>query len=129
MSYQLSIEERSGYLYVSVSGTNSAANVQAYFAEVSDACQRLHQTNVLIAANLSGDRLSMIEVYKTISAASDRVVDSGMRIAYVDPNFSHYLEKLHLAENIAAMRGLDARIFRNTAAAEAWLLRRPQPHT
>ena len=128
MNYQLSIEERAGYLYASVSGTNSAENVRAYFIEVGYACRRLHQPNVLVAPKLVGDRLSMIEVYKTVSAASDRGVDSGMRIAYVDANLSQYLEKLHLAENVAALRGIDLRIFRNVATAEGWLLKRAQPH-
>jgi len=45
-----------------------------------------------------------------------------MRCAYVDPNPEHSAETMHLAEAVAATRGILVRTFRNVAEAESWLL-------
>jgi hypothetical protein len=48
----------------------------------------------------------------------------GMRVAYVDANPERTTGNMHLAEDVAATRGIDVRTFRSIDEAEKWLLAR-----
>ena len=122
MDYRISIEERPGHLFVSVWGRNTTESIARYSNDVREACIRLRQTHVLIVVNLVGENLSMLDVYRSVSAGSELARDMGMRVAYVDPNADHSTGNMNLAEAVAATRGIDVRTFRSVADAENWLL-------
>ena len=119
--YQISFEQRPHYLYVSVRGENTGETIRRYLADIREACTRLAQKNVLLVVELQGPGMSMLDVYKAVSAGFDAAAGSGIRAAYVDL-LDHSMANMLLAENVATTRGLPLRTFKNIAAAETWLL-------
>ena len=120
--YRIAFEVRAGYLYASVTGANAVETIRRYGADVRAACMRSGLTRVLLVVNLSGPGLGMLEVYKAVAESSDATVGMDLRAAYVDLNPDHGAENMHLAESVAATRGIPVRTFRDVALAEAWLL-------
>lgn len=129
MDFKISIEERPGHLFVSVWGRNTTENITRYSNDVREACIRLRQTHVLIVVNMVGESLSMLDVYRSVSAGSELARDLGMRIAYVDSSPDRSGDNMTLAEDVAATRGIDVRTFRSVADAEIWLLGRRETRT
>jgi hypothetical protein len=120
--YRIAFEAREGYLYASVTGANTVETIRRYSADVRAACVRSSRTRALVVVNLSGPGLGMLDVYKAVAESSDATVGMDLRAAYVDLNPEHGAENMHLAESVAATRGIPVRTFRDIAAAEAWLL-------
>ena len=120
--YRIVFENRDGYLFASVTGPNVVETIRRYSAEVRAACRQFASKRVLVAVNLSGPGLGMLEVYKAVAESSDATVGMDLRAAYVDLNPEHGIDNMHLAEDIAATRGIAVRTFRDVATAEAWLL-------
>ena len=120
-SYQISIDQRDRYLYVTVRGENTSETIRRYSADIREACQRLGQNNVLLVVELQGPGMSMLDVYKAVAAGFDNAAGTGIRAAYVDL-LDHSIANMLLAENVAMTRGLPVRTFKDIAAAEAWLL-------
>lgn len=119
MSYQLTIEERTTYVYARADGELTSANALRFLEEAYAACLRSERLDLLLDMQLHGPNLSTTSVYEVIS---QRVADGSRlrRIAYVphnagDPSMAHF------AETVAVNRGVNVRLFRNVAAAEVWL--------
>jgi hypothetical protein len=119
--YQITIEQRPHYLYVKVTGENTGETIRRYLTDIYQACMRLRARKVLLVVALEGPGMSMLDVYKAVSAGFDELAGSSIRAAYVDL-LDHSLANMHLAENVAMTRGLPIRTFKDIAAAEAWLL-------
>jgi hypothetical protein len=119
--YAFAVEERSDYLYATVTGPNTPETIVRYSADVRDACLRLGLMRVLVVVDLHGPGLSMLEIYKAVAESSDQAAGIGLRAAYVFLNLEFGAENVHLAEAVAATRGIRARTFRNVAQAESWL--------
>jgi len=120
--YQIAIEQRPRYLYVTVTGENSTETIRRYIVDIRQACARLGIFKVLAVVNLHGPGVSMLDLYKVIAAGSDESAGSGIRAAYVELNPARSDANMLMAENVATTRGISVRTFRNIAAAEAWLL-------
>jgi len=119
--YQISIEQRPRYLYVTVHGENTSETILRYLADIREACLRLAQRNVLLVVELQGPGMSMLDVYKAVAAGFDSAAGTGIRAAYVDL-LEHSVANMLLAENVAMTRGLPVRTFKDIGDAEAWLL-------
>jgi hypothetical protein len=119
--YQISIEQRAHYLYVSVRGENNGETIRRYLTDIREACLRLGHNKVLLVVELQGPGMSMLDVYKAVAAGFDEVAGTGIRAAYVDL-LDHSVANMLLAENVAMTRGLPLRTFKDIGAAEAWLL-------
>jgi hypothetical protein len=119
--YQISIEQRPRYLYVTVKGENTAQTIRRYLADIAQACARLEQKNVLLVVSLHGPGMSMLDVYKALASGFDEAAGAGIRAAYVDL-LEHSVANMLLAENVAMTRGFPVRTFKDIATAEAWLL-------
>jgi hypothetical protein len=119
--YQISIEQRPRYLYVTVKGENTAETIRSYLADIAEACARLGQKNVLLVVRLHGPGMSMLDVYKALATGFDEAAGMGIRAAYVDL-LDHSVANMLLAENVAMTRGFPVRTFKDIATAEAWLL-------
>jgi len=120
--YEISINKRIGYLFITVAGENSVETIRRYSADVREACVRLGELRVLVVVNLRGPRLSMLDVYKAVQAGSDAAAGMGMRVAYVDIKPDPSIENMQIAEDVATTRGIAVRTFRDMDAAETWLL-------
>ena len=124
-SYRISIEQRTRYLYVTVTGNSSVDTIARYMADIRAACQRLSVYKVLVVGNLAGPGVSMLDLYKVVAAASDDTAGVGLRAAYVELNPIRSDANMQMAENVALTRGIPVKTFRDVAAAEAWLLAEP----
>lgn len=124
-SYRISIEQRTRYLHVTVTGNSSVDTIARYMADIRAACQRLGIYKVLVIGNLEGPGVSMLDLYKVVAAASDDTAGVGLRAAYVELNPIRSDANMQMAENVALTRGIPVKTFRDVAAAEAWLLAEP----
>jgi hypothetical protein len=120
--YQISIEQRQHYLYITVTGENTVETIRRYIADVRAACVRLGVLRVLAVVNLEGPSISMLDLYKTVADGSDETAGVGIRAAYVELNPVRSDANMQMAENVAMTRGIPVRTFRDIARAEAWLL-------
>jgi hypothetical protein len=120
-TYQIAFEQRPQYLYVSVRGENTGETIRRYLSDIHAACLRLGQKHVLLVVELQGPGMSMLDVYKAVSAGFDQAAGAGIRAAYVDL-LDRSLANMMLAENVANTRGLPMHTFRDIASAEKWLL-------
>lgn len=120
--YQIAIEQRPNYLYVTVTGDSSVETIRRYVKDIREACVRLNELRVLAVVNLLGPGISMLDLYKVIADSSDESAGIGIRAAYVELNPLRSDTNMQMAENVARTRGIPVRTFRDEAAAEAWLL-------
>ena len=118
--YKLTIDQKSGYLHVAVTGQNSSENVVQYMEEVIRECTARGCLRVLIEERLEGPRLGTIEVFGMVSKGSVRFQRSLEAMAYVDLNAEG--DVMRFAEDVAVNRGFPVKVFPTVAAAEKWLL-------
>jgi len=120
MTYQLTVDQRPGFLYCVVTGENTSANVVAYLSEMLRECSSRGCFRVLIDERLEGPRLRISDVFQIASDEGKRALGVLEAIAYVDANASGDL--MQFAETVAVNRGLPLRVCRSVAEAEQWLL-------
>ena len=118
--YLICSEPRADYLYVHVSGETDTLEISLQFwREIRDLSRRHNALKVLVLENFQ-NTLDIIDIY----ALNNRVSQMGFfntRIAFVDEQTDQF-EVNSTAERIAAIRGLNMRIFQTVADAENWLL-------
>jgi hypothetical protein len=119
MNYQVTIEQKPGYLHAVVTGRNSADNVMRYMEELLRECAARGCPKVLIEERLEGPRLGMIEVFGMVSRGSARFQGSLEAMAFVDVNAQG--DVMRFAEDVAVNRGFPVRVFPTVTAAEEWL--------
>ena len=121
MSYTLNVEQRSNYLYITVTGDNTVDSVQGYLAEVRDLCLQYKCPNVLLVENLAGPGLDTFHIYDLVSRNSPQTVPLIGRIAFVDINPAHNPKNMEFAEDVAVNRGVTVKVFSTLKEAEEWL--------
>lgn len=118
--YTLTYETRPGYLYVYVEGENDSYEIsREYWREVARESGRLGKKRVLIDENIP-DPSTIADAFKFASEIPQMGFGSA-RIAFVD----RYLEQNEInlfGELVAVNRGVNAKVFNDTASAEEWLL-------
>ena len=117
----IGIAERPGYLHVTVTGRNSAANVRQYLLKIHEACVQRKCTVVLIEENLRGPGLGIATVHDIVSQASKKTHPVVTKIAYVDVNREHPPGPMGFAETVAVNRGVNVRVFSDVDKARLWL--------
>lgn len=118
MAYQLTVEQRPGYMHARVEGERTPENALRFLKESYAACVNSGRRALLLEMNFSGPSLSTTQIFDVIA---DRAND-GMkldRIAYVDG--SPDLSQSYFAETVAMNRGVNVRLFPSVAAAAGWL--------
>jgi hypothetical protein len=120
VTYELTIENKPGYLHVIVTGDNTRENVVRYMEEVVRACTLRQCFRVLIEERLDGPRLGTLDVFEMVSTGSTRFLRTLQAMAYVDVN-AHSQEMMQFAENVAVNRAFPVRVFPTVLAAERWL--------
>jgi hypothetical protein len=119
--YRCTVEPRAGYLYISVSGENTVANVRRILSDVLSACAQRGRSRVLLEEHLSGPSLGMVEAFEIVSEGSASARSVVQQIAYVDTNPEHDSSLLDFVETVAVNRGVHVRVFATVPEAEAWL--------
>ncbi len=125
MPYSLSLEPRPGYLHAQVTGSNEAQTVLDYTAEIHQACVEHGLRAVLIEENLSGPSIRLSAVLGIIMQRAPDAAKLLKRIALIDHNPEHDPSRMEFAEDVAANRGVNLRLFNSVAAAEQWLREAP----
>jgi hypothetical protein len=121
MAYQLTVEQKAGYLHIKVSGENSPETVRRYLEEVFLACLQRNCPIVLIEEDLRGPGLSVLDIHQIASDGSKRTWPTVRRIAYVDTNKEHSQVDMHFAETVAVNLGVNIKVFPTVKEAEEWL--------
>jgi hypothetical protein len=117
----IDIAERPGYLHVTVTGRNNAANVRKYLVNIHEACIQRKCTIVLIEENLQGPGLGIGAIHDIVSQASKKTRPVVTKIAYVDVNKEHPPGPMGFAETVAVNRGVNVRVFSDVDKARLWL--------
>jgi hypothetical protein len=121
MAYQLTVEQKAGYLHVRVSGENSPETVRRYLEEVFSTCLRRQCSAVLIEEDLQGPGLGVFDIHEIVTEGSKRTWPTVRRIAYVDTNREHSQRDMHFAETVAVNLGVNVKFFPTVKEAEVWL--------
>ena len=120
MAYQLSVNQRSTYLHIIITGRNSRETVTQYLEELRKECIARNCFRVLIEERLEGPRLGTIDVFRIVSEESKKTAALLDAIAYVDVNAEGNL--MQFAETVAVNRGVRMTLFSCVADAEKWLM-------
>ena len=121
MPYELTVKEKAGYLYVTVTGDNTKDTVLRYLSDVYAACAERKCPVVLIEENLAGPPLGVFDIYEVVGKASQSVYPTIRRIAFVDMNPEHNVGTMKFAEDVATNLGVKVRVFSDLLDAEKWL--------
>jgi hypothetical protein len=121
VAYQLTVEQKEGYLHIRVSGENSPETVRAYLQEVLSVCLQKNCPIVLIEENLWGPGLGVFDIHQIASEGSKRTWPTVRRIAYVDTNKEHSQSNMQFAETVAVNLGVNVKVFPTVKEAEEWL--------
>jgi hypothetical protein len=119
VTYELKIEQKTGFLHCTVTGRNSAQNVKAYMQEVMQASATRRCPHLLIEERLEGPRLGTMEVFALVTSGAKLFHGLLEALAFVDVNAE--ADVMRFAEDIAVNRGIPVRVFRTVAGAEQWL--------
>jgi hypothetical protein len=125
MPYSLSLESRPGFLHARVTGSNGQQTVLDYTQDIHQACIERNLRAVLIEENLSGPSIRLSAVLQIVAQRAPEAAKWLKRIALVDHNPEHDPSRMEFAEDAAANRGVNLRLFTSVAAAEQWLQERP----
>ena len=119
MSFELTINRDGDWLHATVTGRNTADNVDAYMQALFKACREANCARLLIEERLDGPRLSTLEVFKIASRRAEELRGHFISIAYVDVYAEGDL--MTFAETVAKNRGSQVKVFASVADAEDWL--------
>jgi hypothetical protein len=122
MPYNLKLIPKSDYLYATVQGDNSPANIQHYLLEVQHACEVNDCRKVLIEENLRGPTIGTFDIFDVVTKLSQDAARAKLKIAYVSVTRRHDMSAMRFAESAARNRSVNIRMFFNFKEAEDWLL-------
>ena len=118
--YELSFEQRKGYLYAFVSGEHDNFDISfAYWGEIGARLAELGLKKVLIVEDIP-EQATMHEVYEMVTRLWELGFGS-VKIAFVDRFLSHH-DLNDFGALVGTNRGLNGRAFHTEAEAEAWLM-------
>ncbi len=117
--YNLTFENRDGYLYVHLTGTESFESSLGYWAEIDTEIQKHKYGRLLVHKEMQGS-VSGVEVYDIIK----KVVPAakGLKVAFFDENKIHAMIN-RFGQLLANNCGASIRIFASLAEAENWMSR------
>lgn len=117
--YQVTVEEKPGYLHTKVVGPRTPENAIRYLEEVYAACLRTGLSQVLLEMALSGPSLGPSGIMRVIS---ERSADGAKlrRIAYVEASMDGQ-QRARFAETVAINRAVNVRLFETVGEAVRWL--------
>jgi hypothetical protein len=118
--YELTFEERDGYLYAFVAGEHdNYAISHAYWSEIAVRVAELGSKKVLVVEDIP-EQAEMVDVFNLVTKMPEMGL-LGITIAFVDRYMSHN----HLndfAVLVATNRGLKGQAFLTEREAEKWLM-------
>lgn len=117
--YSFTLDVQPTYLWARGFGDRTPQNMLRFFKDVYESCAEQGIWSVLLEISFTGPSMGTTNVFEVVSKGSR----DGMkleRIAYVEAGLGD-VELARFAETVAVNRGVNVRLFRDTAAARAWL--------
>ena len=119
MDFAFNVQQKRGYLHITVTGRNSAATVAAYLAQVVHECVTRDCRKVLVEERLDGPRLGISEIAELAAESSKEAMGTIQALAYVDVNAED--DSMQFAELVARNRLFPVRVFSSVSEAEVWI--------
>lgn len=119
MSYTISFENRSDYIYAHIEGKESYDEAVHFWEKLADEFQSEEIKKFLIVDKVTG-RLSTIELYTLSIIVSD--LFRGKTIAFIDSKDDTF-EDNKFGETVIGNRGGTAKVFRSEDEGLEWLLK------
>lgn len=117
--YQLVYELRNQYLYVFIKADTIDYDIaRKYWAEIKEIRKRTNTPRVLVDKDIPAELIMADEFRIAAEIATDAF--RRVKLALCDRHVS--LQTLEFGEMVATNRGLNTKSFRDTDAAEKWLL-------
>jgi hypothetical protein len=117
MAYQLTFEQRAGYLFVRMEGPECIDSALEFWQEMARIAETSGEKFFLILDMVIG-RLNTVQLFQ-VSEAVARLM-SGKVIAYVDPKEQTFADN-QFGETVVRNRGGDAKVFTTESDAQEWL--------
>lgn len=118
--YELTFEERPGYLYAHIKADTMTTEMSAaYLGEIVDKCAGLGLAKVLIYREVPYAIESAVSIYYSMQEEIQLL--KGLKLAIVTP-FPATEEALNFAILVSNNRGADFKLHPTVEAAEVWLL-------
>ncbi|RME68535.1 MAG: hypothetical protein D6781_10710 [Verrucomicrobia bacterium] len=121
MAYDLQVIPRDGYLHFRVTGENTPENLAGYLTESLQHAVEAGCPYALVEEHLTGPELSLETVREIIDELQFAARQHLKAFAFVNTNPEHSGDLTRFAENLAAMRNINMRVFRSVPEAEAWI--------
>jgi hypothetical protein len=119
-SYDLTFEERDGYLFARVQAESvDQAIAMDYLRKVAARCDQLEATHLMLYRDIPTMLPDGILFFVTTEFLK---MIRGVRAAFVNPYLSN-TDSMDFAITVGKNRGADYHAFNNTADAEHWLLK------
>jgi hypothetical protein len=118
MSVQLQVEQTPDYLAVRFTGP--AKEAWREFASIAGDCMRANKNKLLLDFTQAQGKLSLIDRYQMGAKAEIFMLFKLMKVAVIGR--PEQLDYKRFGEMVARNRWVNARLFINVEAAEAWLL-------
>ena len=119
--YELSIQEKEGYLHFQVTGDNNFETVKNYLGAIYEECVQRQISSILVEENLQGPGLKVMDIFQIAEEGSLRAGSEIRRVAFIDQNDEHSYANMKFAVTVASNRGLNVRLFSSVSDAEEWL--------
>lgn len=117
--FQLSFEDRSGYLFAAVVGPRDNHDISvAYWSRIAEECRRRGTRRLMVV-----ERLGEYEGERDMERMIDALIALGLdklKVAYVATRLES-LPQMEHGEILALERGANGRVFSSEALAERWL--------
>jgi hypothetical protein len=119
-AYRFRVEKKPAYVHISGSGTHSAEDLRRFLTDAARAAAASRCDSVLLELNFTGGSLDFGSLYPIIR---ERAADAKhfKRIAFVDVNPQHRVDRAEFVELAAIQLGVNVQRFQCVADAHEWL--------
>ena len=121
MSYNLTIKNKGGFLWVTAIGIRSPETVLAMSKDILSACAEQKITRVLVDVCALEGRLKAIEAYEIPDQYFPKIRDRSVITHCAIVDLKEFEHDFKLFENVAVNRGFNLYIFSDPDKAVNWL--------
>ncbi|WP_331612195.1 hypothetical protein [Povalibacter sp.] len=119
-AYRFVVEQKTAFVHIRGSGPHSEQALRRFLSDAAEAAAASGTDAALLELHFSGASMNFGDLYTIIC---ERISDATRmrRIAFVDANPQHSLDRAEFVELAANNLGANVRRFQNVVDAERWL--------
>jgi hypothetical protein len=119
--YKIAFEDYGDHLHARIEGEADSYEIsQMYWAEIAAECEKRGTKKLFVEERLEQQIPSIADTYQTAAERHEMGL-AGIKIAFYDA-IADQLDQNQFGELVARNRGVNVKVFDDTAAALAWLL-------